>query len=412
MGPLDCLRRLLRRRNAIGFSVCLFAGMALLAGLQAQTHDSDSFRNLAQRAASARDNGNLESAIDLYRRALTQKPDWQEGWWNYGSLLYDNNQFSAATTALHKLTALNPKLGGAWALLGLSEYETGRYDPALDDLQRARSLGTGSDPDLADVVDYHVALLLNAHGEPEAANLLLSSLLLKGRKSEDLQVALGLVLLRVPLLPSQVDPSKDALVHDAGTLAAVLVHKQYVDADEGFRGLLAKYPGTSFVHYAWGAMLASQGKDDAAEMQFREETELNPESALAYSEWAYLESKAGRYPEAVSLAQRAVKLAANSFMAQYVLGSSLLATGQAEESLAHLERARDLAPESPEIRYSLSRAYAKLGKNALAKQEQTEFIRLKNMQRPQRETGAPGSTPGQTEMKTPPSGASAQFERQ
>ena len=396
IGRIDRCGRPLRRRNRLRSALISFiAATTLLAGIKAQTRDSNAFRDLAQRAASARDKGDLESAIDLYRRALAQKPEWQEGWWDYGSLLYDNSQFVAASTALHNLTALNPKLGGAWALLGLSEYGAGRYEPALDDLEQARSLGTGSDPNVADVVDYHLALLLNAKGEPEAADLLLSPLLLRGRNSEDLQVALGLTLLRVPLLPSQVDPSKDALIHDAGTLAAVVVRKQYEDADQGFQAFSAKYPGTSFVHYAWGAMLASEGKDDAAEVQFRKETELNPESAPAYTEWAYLESKAGRYPESVALAQKAVQLAADSFMAQYVLGSSLLATGQAEQSLAHLERARDLAPESPEICYSLSRAYAKLGKGALAKKEQAEFVRLKNLQRPQQETSAPASAAGQ-----------------
>jgi tetratricopeptide (TPR) repeat protein len=375
----------------------LFAGVLMgvivLAYSHAQPHAPDSFQSLAQRAAAARAKGDLPSAIQLYRKALALKPDWQEGLWSYGSVLYDSNRFGAATAALHKLTVLNPKLGGAWAFLGLSEYETAQYGLALSDLQRARFLGTGSDADLADVVDYHVAVLLNAQSEPEAAQYLLSALFLRGRKSEDLQVAMGLALLRVPLLPTQIDPSKDALVHDAGTLAAVLAEKHYEDAVAGFRGLLEKYPGTSFVHYAWGAMLASQGRDDAAETQFEEETKLNPDSALAYTEWAYLESKATRYAQAVSLSQKAVQLAPNSFMAHYVLGSSLLATGKAEEAIPQLERARDLAPESPEIHYSLSRAYVKAGRNTLAEQERAIFIQLKNKRQIHQGNGPQNAAP-------------------
>jgi tetratricopeptide (TPR) repeat protein len=367
------------------------APIPALASAQQQTSGASSFRELAQRAGAARDKGDLSSAIQLYRKALAQRPAWQEGWWDYGSVLYDDGQFAAASAALHKLAALNPKLGDAWALIGLSEYETRKYDLALNDLRRARSFGEASDPALADVVDFHLALLLNTRGQPEAANLLLLPLFLRGRRSEDLQVAMGLVFLRIPLLPSQIDPSKDALIHDAGSLAAVLAQREYGEAEAGLRALLEKYPGTSFVHYAWGAMLASQGKDDAAEAQFQQETKLNPDSSLAYAEWAYLEFKANRLPEAMAISQRAVQLSDNSFMAYYVLGASLLASGNAEVSIPPLQRARDIAPESLEIRYSLSRAYAKAGKNDLAKREQAEFLRLKEKQRHLRGEDAPGT---------------------
>jgi predicted Zn-dependent protease len=380
--------------------------MAMAASLPsclcAQIGGRASFQELAQRADAAREAGQIESAIDLYQQALVQKIDWQEGWWYYGSLLYDNNQYSLAVDALRHLTALNPRLGGAWALLGLSEYEAGQFDASLRDLEKAKAIGTGSDPNLADVVDYHVAVLLNALGEPEAANLLLAALLRKGRASEDLQVALGLALLRVPLLPSQVDPSKDALLHDAGEVAAAVDRRQFDEAGDGFRNLAAKYPGTSFVHYAWGTMLAEQGKDASAEDQFKEETRLTPNSSLAYTEWAFLEAKATHYSDAASLARKALQLSPNAFIAHYVLGQSLLAMGKASAAVTELEHARDLAPESPEIRYSLSRAYAKTGQDTLSRREQAEFIRLKNLQQ---DTRSPVEPPAdqQPEAGTPPS---------
>jgi tetratricopeptide (TPR) repeat protein len=372
---------------------CWVAALAMAASLpscfRAQSGGRASFQELAQRADAEREAGQIESAIDLYRQALMQKADWQQGWWYYGSLLYDNNEYSPAVDALRHLTALNPQLGGAWALLGLSEYETGQFDVSLRDLDKAKAIGTGSDPNIADVVDYHVAVLLNARGEPEAANLLLATLLRKGRASEDLQVALGLALLRVPLLPSQVDPSKDALLHDAGDLAAAVERRQFDEAGVGFRNLAAKYPRTSFVHYAWGTMLAEQGKDDAAEEQFREETKITPNSSLAYTEWAFLEAKATHYEDAASLARKALQISPDAFIAHYVLGQSLLATGKPRAAVTELEHARDLAPESPEIRYSLSRAYAKTGQNALSRQEQAEFLRLKKLEQ---------ETHAQTEM--------------
>lgn len=385
-------------RNSF-FSLLIVISLAFTASgasLEVRAAGSSVFQNLVQRAAAAREKGDSEQAIELYRKATAQRPDWQEGWWYLGTLLYDSGQFPAARLALHKLTVLNPKLGGAWGLLGLTEFQSARYDDALKALQRARSLGVGEDAGLTGAVDFDLAVLLNVHGESEAADSLLYSLLLRGHHSEDLQVALGLALLRVPILPSQLDPSKDAMVHDAGSLAAVMAHRQYEAAEAGFDGFLTKYPGIAFVHYAWGTMLAKEGKDSSAEAQFEEETKMNPNSALAYSEWAYLAMKAARYGQAISLAQKAIGLSANSYAAHYVLGSSFLATGKTEASVAELEQALKMVPDSPEIHYRLSHAYAKLGKKAFAAREAAEFQRLKSKQPVGAGSGQPNSGDAQT----------------
>lgn len=345
---------------------------------QSQTvHKITAFQSLALRAATARDAGDVPGSIKLYREALGLKPEWQEGWWYLGSLLYDNNRYPDAVNALHRLTSLNSNLGAAWALLGLSEFETHAFSQSLLHLERAQRLGVGDHQELADVTHYHLAILLNSQGQCEGAQNLLSNLLLQGKNSEDVQVGLGLSMLRVPLLPAQLDPSKDALIHRAGEIAAFIARRQYEQADLAFQYFLKQYPGTPFAHYAYGAMLATRGQEDAAEDQFREETQVTPDSALAYTEWAFIEFRAQHYDAALPLAQTATRLAPGFFMAHYVLGDILLASGDTLASVPQLETARRLAPESPEIRYSLARAYAKTGKSELAKREHAEFLRLR-----------------------------------
>lgn len=248
------------------------------------------------------------------------------------------------------------------------------YAASMKDMQKADAIGPGNDKALADIVAYHLAVLLNASGKSDTARQILSNLLFRGVHSEDLQVALGLSILRVPVLPSQLAPSKDALIHEAGSAAGFIALKQYDQAENVFTGMLTKYPHTYFVHYAYGAMLASEGKDDAAKEQFKEETEVNPRSALAYMEWSFLEAKATHYDDAIRLAEESVKRSDSSFMAHYLLGSALLSRGKAEQASRQLEIACRLAPQSPEVRYSLARAYAKLGKRALAKRQQEEFL--------------------------------------
>jgi len=334
------------------------------------------FRDIAQRAAAARDAGEIPAAIKLYQKAVRMNPAWQEGWWYLGSLEYDSSQYTQAATALRRLTSLNPKMSAAWALLGLSEFETHDFSNAFSHLQRSRALG--NTPELANVADYHLALLFNLRGEFEVARSLLSKLVLRDVKSEDLQVGLGLSLLRVPLLPAQLDPSKDALIHDAGTIAGFLALREFEQADLAFRDLLKKYPGTPFAHYAYGAMLAARGREEDAEAQFQEESSVTPESGLAYMEWAFLEFRGQRYAKALPLAQSAVRLAPDSSMSHYLLGSILLGQGETAASIPQLELACRLAPASPEVRYSLARAYAKAGRGSESRREQAEFTRLQS----------------------------------
>jgi len=356
--------------------ICIWATIVAPSGAQTPRTGSGSFADISQRAAAAREKDDIPAAIRYYHEALRLKPTWQDGWWYYGSLLYDDSQYAEAARALRRLAALNAKLGGAWALLGLSEFENRDLARALADLERAKRLGFGDNPSLADVADYHLALLLNLHGDSDRARALLSSLLLRGVNSEDIQVGLGLSLLRVPVLPSQLDPSRDDLVHDAGNVAALLARRQYDQADAAFRQLVSKYPSTHFAHYAYGAMLASRGQEDLAKAEFETEIALTPDSALPYMEWAFIESKASNYHEALPLAQKAVELSPDSFLAHYLLGNALLATGSVQLSVAELEMARKYNPDSPEVRYSLGRAYAKAGKPLLARREQEKFTQL------------------------------------
>jgi len=370
-----------RNRCALWYmtAACLSWGMfySLVATAQTSAPKPTSvFQDISRRADSARETGDVPTAIQLYGKGLRLNPAWQEGLWYLGSLEYDGSHYAEAATALRKLTTLNPKMSAAWALLGLSEFETSNFSQSFSHLQRARELG--SPPELARVTEYHMALLLNLRGEFEKAGTVLSQLVLQGVNSEDVQVGLGLSLLRVPLLPAQLDPSKDALIHDAGNVGGFLAHREFERADVGFRDLLKKYPRTPFVHYAYGTALAAHGKEEEAEAQFREETTVTPESGLAYTEWAFLELHNQHYEAALPLARNAVKLAPQSSMSRFVLGSILLAQNELAPSISELETARRLAPSSPEIRYSISRAYAKAGRSEESRRERAEFARLQS----------------------------------
>src|SRR5215203_4795663 len=55
-----------------------------------------SFDDLAARAAAARDQGQLEEALTLYRKALAARPKWDEGRWYEATLLYELDRHAEA----------------------------------------------------------------------------------------------------------------------------------------------------------------------------------------------------------------------------------------------------------------------------------------------------------------------------
>ena len=172
------------------------------------------------------------------------------------------------------------------------------------------------------------------------------------------KVALGLVLLRAPLLPQEVDPSKDALVQAAGETASLLARGDSARTLDSFRGLLAKYPNVPYLHYAFGTALASAGRDNEALLQQQEELKISPESALPRIEISALELRSHNPRAALHAAETAVQLAPNSPAAHRVLAQSLQTLGQKEKAAAELRASQALAPEKGVRDAHIVRMYA------------------------------------------------------
>jgi predicted Zn-dependent protease len=341
-----------------------------------QSRASPEFQRIANQAAQAREGNRAQQAVELYRKALKLDPRWNEGWWYLGTLYYDGSLYPAGVGAFHNLATLSPEYGPGWAMLGLCEFETGDYKNSFIHLQMGRVKGLGDNRDLIHVVRYHQALIDILGGNFEDANRLLSSLVTENVLSNDVKLAMGLDLLHVALLPSQVDPSKDALVSAAGNIGELEALNDFDEAKKDFEQLARDYPSTPFVHYSYGEMLAELSQYQEAEQELLEEIKINPDSSMPYMQLAYVYIRLSRFNDALPLARKAVQLVPQSFAAHYLVGRALLETGQVSESIQELTAAKRLGPHSPEVRYSLARALARAKRTREAAQEQAEFERL------------------------------------
>jgi cytochrome c-type biogenesis protein CcmH/NrfG len=152
----------------------------LLSQISSTATEPANFDNLARQATAAREQGKPGEAIPYYRQALQLRPDWEEGWWYLGTLLYDSSHFADAMPAFAKVVELDPKMGPAWSFLGLSAFENKDYAAAYFNLDRGHELGSAQVPEIAKVASYHLALLLIRNSEFDRAMNLFSSELVRG----------------------------------------------------------------------------------------------------------------------------------------------------------------------------------------------------------------------------------------
>ena len=104
------------------------------------------------------------AAIDAYRRALRQRPEWVEAWVNLGRLLAESDDPSGARECFESALALDPADATALYNLGVVAQDTGCVDEAIAHYGRALEL----DDALAEA-HYNLATLFDQQGDGRAA---------------------------------------------------------------------------------------------------------------------------------------------------------------------------------------------------------------------------------------------------
>jgi tetratricopeptide (TPR) repeat protein len=313
--------------------------------------------------------------------------------WNQAMGDYSSRRYSDAVAALKMWTERRPNErkindGTAWAVMGLSEFELEEYDNALIHLQRGQDLGLGGSAESVSLARYRLGILLNRGGQFESAERLLAAEADSGSLASEIQFALGIALLRMPLLPEQVPSQNRAWVQSAGEIAILLHASKYDQSFPKLQQLLKKHPAAPFLHYAYGLALVSLSQYDEAEPQLREEARISPASELPHILLASIALRRHHAADALPSALRAVQLAPRSAKAHYVLGRACLEQNQVEKAIDELETANKINPGSPEVHFNLARAYAKAKQVEKAEQERATFARLNALAEQQRSQGA------------------------
>lgn len=367
-------------RNAlVGAALALALWLLVLAVLseaQRRTPSASDFERVASQADRARQANRVEEALRHYRRALTMRPNWAEGWWYLGTLLYDRDAFAEAAAAFKRAADLDPKVGTTWVMLGLCEFKLGRHADALAHIQRGRRLGTSADPQFRRVMLYHEGLLLIGKGAFEQARRTLSPLSREGVESEELLTALGLAALNRRFADLLAGGQRmQRLVQRVGRAEHLAAQKRVDEALREYEGLLAEFPEERNVNYAFGRFLLDVRDNERAALAFAREIAIHPDNVAARLNFAALKARTDPHL-ALRHAEEAVRLDARLPLGHYLLGTLLLQTDQIARAIAELEVARRALPREPQIYFALARAYARANRPQDAERARAIFRRL------------------------------------
>ena len=369
--PASAMKDILLRRDRKRFCAGILLGMTsilLVLATPASAQAGPQFDDLATRAAQTRDAGKLAQAVELYRQATAQKPDWQEGWWYQGLLQYSANQYPPAIDAFTHLLKLEPHAVPAMALRGLCEFETAAYDDALRDLDTAVAHGAASDPRNAVILRLHLAQLLTRASRFQDALAQYSFFALGKAENADLDAGIGMAGMRVAALVSDATAQDRVLYEAAGRAGWQLLANNTMQADASFRQLFTQYPKARNLHFMYGYMLFPHDSAMALD-QFQQELAVAPDNTAARGMLAFTLMIDGRYVEARAAAEQALTEEPGMAMAQIALGRALGETGEYARGEEMLKKVLAEDPQNPEVRMGLISIYSHMGRSEEARRE-------------------------------------------
>jgi tetratricopeptide (TPR) repeat protein len=295
--------------------------------------------------------GEMDLAIAHYQKALEVKPDYAEAHNNFGNVLAAQGQLDLAITHYQKALDVKPdyaeahyNLGNALAGQGQTDLAIARYQKALDIQPNyaqahnnlAVTLAGRGEVDLA-LAHYRKALAIKPDYAVAHFNLANT---LAGRGRADLAVA---------HYREAVNIQRDYTEAHANLANALLALGRREEAIEHLRRVVELSPAAAMPRNDLGIVLAVQGRFDETLTQFRQALQIQPDCVEARTNLAWLRAtcpkaalRNGR--EAIEHARRADQLCGGQ--RADVLGTLAAAyaeAGRFPEALAAARKALDLA---------------------------------------------------------------------
>jgi len=302
--------------------------------------------------------GVLDAAVDAYRRALAERPEFRKASNNLILALVKSGKGPEAVARARALVAESPKDPDRYFTLGLAQSEQD-VEQAIESFRRALELAPRHT-----LARYNLALVLRrADRLPEALAELERALAIEPRP--EAHYLMGVIYWHQGEIDRAVSALRAAVAAEPRyadaheTLGSVLKEKRdWSGASASLRRAIAIRPDVPAAHYALGQVLQLSGNEPGARAELDEAERLRQRAALEHEAlvWTSVgiqKASAGDLTGALSNLRRATSVFDAYAPAHYQTGLVLQRLGQREAARAAFERARTLNPSlvpPPDIR--------------------------------------------------------------
>jgi tetratricopeptide (TPR) repeat protein len=230
--------------------------------------------------------GRLDEAIENYRKAIQINPDYCNALNDLGNALADKGRFDEAIGNFRQAIRINPNYAEALNNLGIALADKGRFGEAIEAFRKAIQ----SEPDFSEALNNLGGVLLNQGRFDEAIENYRKAIQSKPNFSEALD-NLGATLAAKGRYDEAIENYRKAIQSKP----------DFSEALNNLAWVLATSPDAGLRNGAEAVRLAER----ACELTHYGEPSFIRTLAAAYAE-------AGRFPEAVTTAEKAVQLATDA----------------------------------------------------------------------------------------------------
>ena len=282
--------------------------------IQISPNYADALNNLGM-ALAAR--GQFDDAIENYRKAIQISPNYADALDNLGAALTVKGRFDEALGYYRQALAIDPNLAGAQNNLGILLAKQGQITEAIEHYQKAIELN----PARAEFYN-NLGNLLATQGRPAEA-------------IRQFQKALA------------VEPDYTKAHYNLANI--FFVQGRWDEAIKHYQQALKQMPDSVHAHYQLGLALQSRGRFAEAVAQLQKVLELDPKHIPAQNNLAWLlatcpDGSLRDGKKAVALAQQAVQLSGGkSPEILDTLAAAYAEAGRFPEAVATARRALDLS---------------------------------------------------------------------
>jgi tetratricopeptide (TPR) repeat protein len=288
-------------------------------------------------------NGDSDSALDSYRRALSVDRGSAAGEFGIGRLALAKGDLEESATHLERARELAPEAGSIQATLSQLYHRLGREEEAGKAAARARKLHPDVEVDdavLASVKEEAVSIVGYQHRALDA------------EQAGDPSRAEALLRRAIEIRPDDASLSYNLANH----LSRQGRHRE---AEESYRQALRLDPGHVPTLVNLGILAAENGEIERAVSLFEKALARDPSHPGALLGLGNAAAARGRLDTAVQLFERALESDPDRPDAHYALARALSARGEIDAAIEHFRNALEGAPERGDIHIHLASLHAR-----------------------------------------------------